>query len=83
MKLFEWTVESLSLPGGIVRMKNAGDQVQKAMDCSDIVANSIRYAIKKHMLEMIKNRPIIWTVSLRRLRTVTGLLSSRCLWNGT
>lgn len=47
VRLREWIFEHISLPWGVMLIKNSGKQVQDAIDCADIIVNSIRYAIKK------------------------------------
>lgn len=47
VRLHEWTIERLSLPWGVLLVKNAGKQVQDAMDCAEIVVRSVGWAIKK------------------------------------
>jgi CRISPR system Cascade subunit CasA len=47
VRLHEWTIERLSLPWGVSFVKNAGKQVQDAIDCADIVEEQIGWAIKK------------------------------------
>ncbi|MGA9141266.1 MAG: type I-E CRISPR-associated protein Cse1/CasA, partial [Methanocella sp.] len=47
VRLREWTIEQISLPWGVMIVKNSGKQVQDAIDCADVVARSIRYAIKR------------------------------------
>lgn len=47
MKVFEWTIERLSLSWDVMYIKNVDKQVQNAIDCAEIVARNIGWAIKK------------------------------------